>query len=391
MNKLTKKLTTQDVFKSIWMDFLYPINNTNTRTIDWILSQDIQNQQSLFCIELAEQLAESAPKSNKLPFVLERSFTGTILKMQNPPAQLFYNWLVQQNAIAVNPDQVDPSPFLATFKIGNCDHVQNKKSRYEVSENAKILYSIASDMNLHRANFTGNPLSIIGADGLLEGDLINCLVTRLREATKRGAFKSKVAERKKASTYTLTKTKHFLDDLYANRPCLYGVSMVLCYQSEYAKKITLKESAEHIMEYFKAFDTGLTHGSPVGWWWKREYMTEMGYRYSLIFFLDGQKNPYNSMEIQDIYGHHWRSVTKDLGAYFIPFVPKRDHQPLVTGLIQQGYCNSLESIMSSIRLMIMRDIFLRLKGNQNFVHCGMGKLAKLADDTPPNICLTQPL
>jgi hypothetical protein len=48
----------------------------------------------------------------------------------------------------------------------------------------------------------------------------------------------------------------------------------------------------------EAFETDLNLGSPVGWFWKREYITEVGYRYYLFVFFDGQKTLYDPMNIQ---------------------------------------------------------------------------------------------
>jgi len=374
MNKLMKKPTTHDAFESIWLDYHYPITNTISNTTNWIPSQDIQNQQSLISMELEEQFVESVTKSDELPFVFEKTLEGTILKKENRLGALFYYLLRLQNESA-------------TFKIHNCERRQYL-NRYEVSENSKILYSVASDLNLHRANFTGNPMSRMGTEGLLEGELISSVFTRLREATKRKSFKMKVNERKKESTQSFTKTKRYIDRLYANSPRLFGVPMVICYQGEYANQITLEESNNHLMKFLEAFETDLTLGSP-GWWWKREYMTEISYRYYLIFFFDGQKIPYNPKLIQDVCGRHWRSVTRDRGAYFIPPVPEMDHQHCGTGLSQQGYGDSLELILSGMQRMLMRDIFLRLQRSKKIDHFGMGELPRLVDGTPPNNSFTQ--
>lgn len=129
MSKLTIKPTIHDAFESIWNDFLYPCMNTISNTTDWIPSRDIQNQQSLMAMELEEQFVEIAAKSDELPYDLDKSLAGTIVKKENRLAPLFYDWLRQQNEIAVNPGLVNPSSFLATFKISNCDRVQNAQCK----------------------------------------------------------------------------------------------------------------------------------------------------------------------------------------------------------------------------------------------------------------------
>jgi len=233
-------------------------------------------------------------------------------------------------------------------------------------------------------------MSRIGTGGMFEGELINSFVTRLQEATKRESFKTKVAEREREPRNSIMKSIRYIDRLYANHPSLYGVRMVFCYRNYYANSIILEESADHLVNFLEAFETNPKLGSPVGWWWKREFITEVGYRYHLIIFFDGRKTAYKPKQFQDVYNRHWHSVTRNQGTSFIPPVPEMDYQLCGAGLPQQEYEESLESLLLSIQCMLFRDIFLRLERRLKFDHFGMGKLPRSTSYKPPKNSVTQP-
>ena len=369
------KPTTHDALESIWWDYHYPIINVHDN-IEWELSQDFQNEESLAYLEAVEHFVDSIAKSSDLPFIFDKNFAGTTVKKPNDLGELFYRLLGQQNKQIANPKEFKPySEHPNTFKIRYGYSVRHK---YKVSENMESLYFLAGELQLNCANFTGDPLSKITNDGLLEGELINSLVTRLQETTKRKSFKTKVEERKKESSQSFNKTKRYVERLHANNPfCCYGVRMVLCYQNQYEDSISLAESNAHLMKFLDALETDSTLGSPVGYWWKREYMTETSYRYYLIVFFNTN---YDLTEIHNAYSSHWTSITGYLGWYFIPIVPDKDYQRCnAIPFPQGGYSDSLNSLLSSTQRMFMRDIFLRLESNKKFDYFGMGKLPKLAD------------
>lgn len=359
MNKQTQKLTNLDSFRTIWRDYQYPIINLNNDGITtWMASQDIKDELSLTYFEAVEDLVDDASKLDGLPFVLERTLQCIKLKKENRLGAKFCN--LSRHPLYTNG-------------------VYDKINGYEASENFKVYESIARDLNLNRVNFTGDPRSEI-CPGVCEGELTNSLITRLQETTRRKSFKMKVDERKKESTQGFTKSKRYVERLYANSPCLYAVEMFVYYRSEHAKSITLEQSSNHIKKFWEPFETNSAIGSPVGWWWKREYMTETSYCYKLIHFFDLQKSPYNPLWL-DAYGRHWASITNDEGAFVIPLVSRWDHPFSGPGSFHQDYRRSLDLLLSSIKLMLMRDIFLRLKRHKKISHFGMGELPKLLGGT----------
>lgn len=376
MKKVTKP-TTHDVFDSIWFDYHYPEGlDRRGDTEKWIPSKDIQNKEFVAYMEAVEHFVDSVAKSAELPFVFDKNFIRTTINKPNNLGELFYKLLDDYNKNVLDKGRFKSCPeFLNTFRITD----NRKPYKYEVSENMGILSDVASDLNLNRANFTRDPMSKMTDDGLLEGELINSFINYLGKATRRKSFKTKVEERKKESSQNFNKTKRYIERLHANHPDLDGVRMVICYQKQYADSIKLQESDDHLMAFLKALktDSDSTLDSPVGWWWKREYMSELGYFYYLIVFFQTRRD---ETEIDDIYNRHWSSITKERGKYFVPDVPDRDYERCPIILLRRRYIHNPESFLSSIQRMLMRDIFLRLEGHQKLDYCGMGELPKLAEN-----------
>lgn len=216
----------------------------------------------------------------------------------------------------------------------------------------------------------------IGVEGLLEGELINNLVTELRLVIKRPSFKKKADARKQESKHNFTYSKRYHTHLCKNSPYLYGIRLTLCYWGEEANPASLEKSDNHIQTFLEPLKTSELPNSPVGWWYKREHTTEAGYAYNLIIFFDRQKTPFNPTLIPNIYGPYWRSVTEGQGTYFIPPVPKRDCMRLSTGLLQQGIDDNVESLLLTMQCLLKRDNILKLEPSQGYSHIGMGKIPK---------------
>ena len=160
--------------------------------------------------------------------------------------------------------------------------------------------------------------------------------------------------------------------LQENSPSLYGVPVVICYQSQYANTMTIKASEDHLMKFLEALKLYSEQAAPVGWWWKREHVTEVGYRYYLILFFDGQKGYFNLTDIQNVYGQQWCSVTENQGNYFIPHDYIQQQTPNMPG-------DHLAILSLTMQSLLKRDIFLRLKFEPSFDHFGMGKLPKVVN------------
>ncbi|MFZ1548574.1 MAG: hypothetical protein WAT12_16005 [Candidatus Nitrotoga sp.] len=343
-----KNPTIDEILQSIYMGYVYPTFDA-FGNVNGNLSCDIGNGSILQWLKLAEDFVASAAKSDKA-FDIDKGMEGMVLKKKNHCGTLFYDLCGHLRGLS-NPPQ------------------------HEMSEEAKILSDNAIKLGLHLANFTGNPLSIISA-GVLEGDLINSLVTRTRESLKRPRYKKHLQARKKEVTQNIIRTTRYFNRLSVNHPNLYVVRIYFGYQLEHASGITLVDTNEHLIKFVEAFNTGLANGFQVGWWCKRGYMTEVGYSYHFILLFDGQKTPSHNNFVNDL-GSQWNSVVGDKGTFVTSVYDVHNHKTWATGFLQQGYLSNLENLLLSIKLMLMQDIYLKLHNGDKFPHINMGSLPKL--------------
>lgn len=152
-----KTPTTDEILQSIYMGYVYPTFD-EFGNISGHLSRDIGNDFNLQWLKLAEDFVASAAKSDQA-FDIDKSMTGVVLKKEYLCGKIFYD-------------------------LYRCLRGCSNPPQHEISEAAQTLSDHVIKLGINLAGLTGNPLSIISA-GFLEGDLINSLVTRTREALKR--------------------------------------------------------------------------------------------------------------------------------------------------------------------------------------------------------------
>ena len=276
-------------------------------------------------------------------------------------------------------EQISSDPIItANFPRYNND---SKQDKYEKSENLKLLCDLANELELNTVKFFGDPMRSIGEGFILEGELINTFVESLREAMKNEGFKKRAAEREKESKQAVALTKRYIDRLCVNNQHpLYAQSIVLCYQREQASKINLKQSDDFLKKYLVELKAHLPADCFVGWWWKREYQTDLGHRYYLILFCDSLLESFDPIAVQNTYGPLWRHITEEQGDYFLP--PAINNWQLNLGTEDFDY--GLAGLMFKIQCMLMRDIFSRLKLSHKLVRFDMGEMPRLTNATLPH-------
>jgi len=178
-------------------------------------------------------------------------------------------------------------------------------------------------------------------------------------------------------TQNITRTTRYFNRLSVNYPELFAVRMDFGYQLEHASGITLVDTNEHLIKFVEAINAGLANGLQVGWWCKRGYMSEVGYSYHFILFFDGYKISNHHNLVNDL-GSQWKSVVGDKGTFVSHAYDVNSPKTWATGFLQQqGYFSNWESLILSIKLMLMQDIYLKLHNGDKFPHMNMGALPKL--------------
>lgn len=371
------KPTIEQVFEFIRIDNQYQSSST-VRSNPNQYNPYNPTEQLLNSMLLAEKFVETVGSSEKMPFKFVKTLKGTRLKNTKTGLidRLFYELLesqLEQQYSSVPPKRFGVFPHYNNTNGSNQD-------KYEESENLKALCDVASELELNIARFFYDPMAPIGEGWILEGELINTFVELLRETMKKEGFKKRVVERKNEVKQNLAITKRYIERLQEYHPHLYAQSIVLCYQGEHVGKINLKQSDNYLQKYLTALKAYLPADCLIGWWWKREYQTEMGHRYYLIFFCDSRSKPFDQLAVQNTYGPYWRHITDEQGDCFLPAAINNWQLNFGTADFEYG----LAGLMFRIQSLLMRDIFFRLKISQKIDRFGMGEMPSLIHGMPPN-------
>lgn len=248
---------------------------------------------------------------------------------------------------------------------------------YEISENARVLMDTVISLNLHKARFSGDPLLIINADGLLEGELINTLVIRLREAIKQKKFKTRFSERKKEATQRIKHIKNYIKRLCDNYPDLWYQELFFFYRiNDFGiPSVGLAESNVHFSKILTVIhsNSSICWDNPVGWWWKREYLTEIGYYYNVSLIFKGPIEHYDLNAMERDFSYQWHEMTNNLGGCIVV---------QSTQIQKKHFNNGLDVFLAIFQNRFMGDVYLRLKPFAKYENFGKGVLPKLMVQSP---------
>lgn len=346
MNELNKKFSTQDIVQAFYSDACIQILDGSGYQQNF-QSQDIRFE-DMQRIALEHDFVSRINKASGLPFEFSRDMNGATLKRESTLADQFYN------VLNVPTGSLPP--------------------KYYASENVKVFRETATKIGLYKARFTGNALSVIGADGLLEGELINAFVLRLLEATKRKAFKAASGAAASQTTQGTSKFKRYLYRHLAIKPDLNALRVELQYLPKISSEISLQESAKHILAFVTALDNDVMT-SVVGYWWKREYSTEMGFFYHLVLLYDSSAT-FSEYALQQELHDFWQAVTAGRGSLFNQAYNPQNYRSWGVGQLQNSWEKHTDMLVSGVQLMLAKDQLLRLRSDVSVEHVGMSKLPK---------------
>ena len=350
MNSISTKITAEDVYQAILADHCFRFIGVNG-FLYWKQSKDLSNH-TLERIIREYDFVESVSKSSSPAFVFEKTLSGSTLTKSLPIARSFYDLLAVLKG--------DTPPL------------------HDTNEYSKILTEVALRLNFPSAQFSGNPLSPISIDGLLEGELINTLVARLREAAKRKSLRDRVREKKRLDNQLFTTFRRYLDRLVQNCPGLYVLRLDLGYTVDTVGGISNEESAKHLNRFISLLESDLICDAFAGYWWRREYISEVGNRYHLILFVDSQKSPCDQTFLQFLW-HHWNDLTEGKGMYFNHTCREDDYRSWGAGPVLNLWQNNQDILLRGVKLMLAGECYLRLKENIGIENFGMGNLPKAVD------------
>lgn len=282
----------------------------------------------LGAMPLIESFVANAIKTTDLPFVFDKTLAGTELLRTNPLGREIYPLLGMPYRLEI--------------------------PKYEASEHAKLFLSVAERLSLAKATISNNPMAIVSADGVREGEVLNALVIRLRDAAGKKDFQHNLDQRRIDCKQWTSRAQRLTQRLVENHPGLCMFAADLQYQPNLTSEIRLRDAANHFENYLARFESYLGPEALVGHMWFRNYLPEVAYRTQLYCFVA----PHRMQDFQGVVirlADLWSEVTQRQGMAIVPWQPS----PVT------------EQVVSAIKQAIMSNAYLRLaEGRQDMDHIG---------------------
>lgn len=337
----------QTIYQSIVAYAYYPFLSDGDGNTTYHFTKDLIDNAYLDNMQQIEQFVAAIGESDTPAFTIDRNFSGKSIASQSKWAEGLHTSLLRIRLVPNNP---------------NNQH----------SEGIQIFYDKYRELGLSEANFFGNPLREISADGLLEGDLINSLVIRVREALNSVKTKRAIDGRKEDTKTEFNTIKSYVEKIVNAATSLSVQHIKLFYRFNPGANLSLQQSQRHIDDFIKGLGTKPEFSTPVGWLWKREHISEIGYRYQVFIFIEQWKN-INFDELQLRIAQHWDACTNNIG----------ECQTRAFVCNQTSYfCLSIHEkpqtamFLQDLQVMIYRDIYWRLTPNDRHPHYSFGEMPK---------------
>lgn len=321
----------QDIVQHIFNDFTFPVPNQFGEA-SLALSRDIGSLEAIQNMIQVHDFVEQNAKS-KQPAV---KFDTTIYGRHHLETSFVGEQLYQ---ILLRPKVFCPLP------------------KQQLSNALDLWGEVMPQILGQHAHFYHDPTRPMNDLGVTEGELINALSIRLAEGVRRNSHQLARDQRKKDAQRLCTTRTKLISQLLADHSGVFGVRLELMYQEEYAEKIREKDSAEHLQGLIELLHDDPLFGQLFAYFWNRNFISEAGYRTTLILMFDAQTTPIDKIDGTDVL-QLWEEHTKGSGHGFIR---------------QKGIC-SVDEILRYIECSKLAAQYLRLKPDAKYPPFGMSSL-----------------
>ena len=330
MNNRQIQVTANNVFQRIHDDFIYVVVDQRGHA-DYFLSSDIGPAAAMEWMKQEELFVDLVAKSEQPAVEYEKTLAGTTCRRITPIGEELYR-------ILHVPSRCNPP-------------------NQQISEALKLWEEVKQRLNIRSAVYSGNPMSVI-ANGLLEGEFLNVIITRLREGTRRKRYQIAFQQRKNEARRTASSFTRLVTGIKKHRPGLFGVFFELMYLPEQASQIKLFQSAKHLCQLIDVLKDDPVLGVSVGHFWGRQFLSEAGYRTRLCLLFDEFTTPPDSIDWNFVL-QQWKMSTKGAGV----------------GFVRQDYICGADRLIWEIKCTAMRDLYLRLIPNTTYPHFGKSDMS----------------
>ncbi|MCK5921640.1 MAG: hypothetical protein KAG66_11915 [Methylococcales bacterium] len=341
-------LTDQDVVQHIADNFTYPVKN-NYHSNFLQLSRDVGSLEAIQTMVRIHYIVEHLTKSKQEAVKFETTIHGKNCLGVTPVGDALYRSLLQPHRFVTPP-------------------------RQQLSEGLNAWEGVGQRIFGSTPIFQGNPMLPMNAQGVIEGELLNAFLIRLREATGRTLRQSERSLRRKDAQQAYNAKTKLVDRLKEHHPGLFGLSVALMYSQDYAGKVRLKDSAEHLQKLIDALKGDPWFGKSVGFMWTRHFLSEAGYRYNFVLLFDPEMTPVHTLNGSYVL-QEWQASTKGAGLdYVLP-----------------DFFRNADELLHEIKCAKAAAQFIRLIPDEKFPHFGVSELpstkslSELEQEPPTNL------
>ena len=186
--------------------------------------------------------------------------------------------------------------------------------QYERGIDTQAIDLIQKYLLIDPFRLTGQPLAFVNAGGLMEGELLNSFVSRLREFVKSKNFRINKNAQAKLINQSTTKVIRLIDRLQANCAGMYAILLTFTISESTNTMVDLKPSKK-LLENLVGQLSEVYQAGLLGWFCKREYASNTGYRLNFVLFFNPQYVVYDDTTYQRICCI-WESITAGSGRCF---------------------------------------------------------------------------
>lgn len=324
-------MTTQDIVQHIYDNFTFPVKNPYG-AVDLALSRDIGSAEAIQMMLQIHNLVEQSAKSEQPAVKFETTIHGR-------------RWLEDTRFGA------------ALYQILRSQHHFCPLPKQQLSEALNLWDEVVPQILGQHAVFYGDPIRPMNDQGVTEGELVNVLSTKFAEGVRRKAHQLARDERKKDAQRLCANRTKLMSQLLAHHSAVFCMRVELMYREEYAEKIREKDSAEHLQGLIELLHDDPLFGQLIAYFWNRNFISEAGYRTTLILLFDVQTTPIDKIDGADVL-QLWEERTKGSGHGFIR---------------QKGIC-SVDEILRYIECSKLAAQYLRLKPDAKYPPFGISSL-----------------
>lgn len=239
---------------------------------------------------------------------------------------------------------------------------------YESSVLSLAFFELLEGIGARNYPWRRQPLRGCANHEVDEMSLANYLVIELRKLLSSRCYKTQLQLRKKAADQQYLAAKSIFDKQLRSDVAFSIFRFDFISPSESGFFIQLSpDSVSGWTEFLMQLNLWMVERSHFTYIWRREFITQIGYRYHLIVIANSNAR-YSFTEINEVLGKMWRTSTKNTRAYIAnPIGHRIEGSCEVAAAICPG---AVHKVLQSLRIMLNGEVLGRLAATNGQTNWG---------------------